>query len=106
MASRLDPCALRVVTQYWKGRVRICEMESSGVPLDIHVSRAETGEWRIEAHDRHSADATIVVASGATSAAALVALAGSWNAQAPLDGLHAFNWDDVTRVLQTIRIVE
>jgi len=106
MQASKEPPAVRVTTQYWKGGVRICELDCLGRMLDIHMPRPEDERWTLEGHTDHGTDAIVVVGAGATRAAALDDLATAWQAKAPLLGLHAFDWKAVADVLRTVNMIE
>jgi hypothetical protein len=94
--------SLRVATQYWKGEVRVCEIECAGQTLDIHISQPTGGNWLAEAHSDHSAAAVVIVGSGSSRSAALLDLAAGWSEKAPALGLHAFDWKAVTEALRAV----
>jgi hypothetical protein len=106
MAAPIDPTALRVTMQYWKGNVRICELECSGRSLDIRVRQSETERWLFEAHSDRSAAPVIIAGSGDTRTAAFTDLATSWSSQAAALGLFRFDWDAVALLLQTVNVIE
>jgi hypothetical protein len=94
--------SLRVVTQYWRGEVRVCEIECAGHTLDIHMSRPTSGDWVAEAHSDHSDQAVVIVGSGSSRSAALLDLATGWSEKAPALGLHDFDWKAVAEVLRRV----
>jgi hypothetical protein len=106
MPAPIDQAAMRVTMQYWKGNVRICELECSGRSLDIRVKQAEEECWVFEAHSDRSADPVIIAGSGATRSAALLELASSWSSQAAALGLYRFDWDAVAAVLRSVNVIE
>jgi hypothetical protein len=106
MPAPIDPLAMRVTMQYWKGNVRICELECSGRSLDIRVKQSETERWVFEAHSDRSADPVIIAGSGDTRTAALTDLATSWGTKAAELGLYRFDWDAVAAVLRTVNVIE
>ena len=93
---------LKVATQYWKGDVRVCEIECAGQILDIHMSQPASGDWIAEAHSDHSDQAVVMVGSGSSRSAALLELAAAWSEKAPALGLHAFDWKAVTEALRRV----
>jgi hypothetical protein len=98
---------MRVTMQYWKGNVRICELECSGRSLDIRVKQEGDEErWVFEAHSDRTADPVIIAGSGTTRSAALLELATSWSSQAAALGLYRFDWDAVAAVLRTVNVIE
>lgn len=106
MPAPIDPLATRVTMQYWKGNVRICELECSGRSLDIRMQQSETERWVFEAHADRSADPVVIAGSGDTRSAALTDLATSWSTQAAALGLYRFDWDAVAAVLRTVNVIE
>jgi hypothetical protein len=106
MPAPIDPAALRVTMQYWKGNVRICELECSGRSLDIRVHQSETERWLFEAHSDRSAAPVIINGSGDTRTAALTDLATSWSSQATALGLFRFDWEAVAALLRTVNVIE
>src|ERR1051326_3830874 len=93
---------LRIVTQYWKGGARVCELENAGNMLDVHISPCEGpgDQWVVEVRNGHTDAAVSITESGATRASALVAAGSSWAAQGPALGLRSWDWDAVARVLK------
>ena len=103
------PTGPRVITQYWKGQVRVCELESSGVTLDIHISRNQTSvaaEWLIEVRSNHTEQAVAVEGRGSTRAAALLAAANAWGEQGPELGLGTFDWPAVADALRAVHAMD
>jgi len=101
-AATKERNSVRVATQYWKGDVRVCEIECAGQILDIHISRPADGDWIAEAHSDHSEQAVVIVGSGSSRSAALLALAAGWSEKGPALGLHAFDWKAVAEVLRRV----
>jgi hypothetical protein len=106
MRKEIDPLLLRVVTQYFSGDVRVCELESAGTSLDVHVSRPTNEEWIIEAHSNHASDAVVISGRGSTRAEALSAVAASWIAQPTALGLRHFDWKAVGDVLRSVNAID
>jgi hypothetical protein len=101
-AAAKERASLRVVMQYWRGDVRVCEIECAGQTLDIHISRPASGDWIAEAHSDHSDQAVVIVGSGSSRSAALLDLAAGWSEKAPALGLHTFDWKAVADVLRRV----
>lgn len=100
---------LRIVTQYWRGNVRVCELENAGNMLDIHISHSESrggGEWLVEVRSGHTDAAVSIAERGTTRASALVAAANSWVTQGPSLGLRSWDWDAVTRALKAVQAID
>lgn len=100
------PASVKIVNQYFRGEVRVCELESPAGTIDVHVSRSGEADWVVEVHSTRAADAVVIVGSGATSAAALTAAVTSWGAQADYLGLKTFDWKSVSEALHTVRAIE
>ncbi len=98
---------LRIVTQYWHGRVRVCELEKAGAKLDLRISRTADAEgWRVEATGGHHDSAPSFSECAPTRAGALSAVASSWLARGPALGLPFFDWDAVAIALRSVQAVE
>ncbi len=98
---------LRIVTQYWHGRVRVCELEKAGAKLDLRISRSDDAEsWRVEAVDGRRGSEHSLSGSASTRAGALSAVASSWLAQGPALGLPVFDWEAVATALRAVNAVE
>jgi hypothetical protein len=106
MRKEIDTKALRIMTQYWSGSVRVCELERAGDLLDVHVSQPTNDEWLVEAHSNHASDAVVVTGRGATRAAAFSALASAWTAQATNLGLREFDWKTIGDVLRSVSAID
>jgi hypothetical protein len=96
---------VRVTTQYWKGDVRICELDCGGVSLDIHLSQPEE-RWVFEGHSDRTAQAVVLSGSGPTRAAALADLARLWGDEGAARGLQVFDWKAVAEALRTVNIID
>jgi len=98
---------LKVITQYWRGRVRVCELEKEGKLLDLHISRVDdASDWNIRAQSGHAETAHVFSECGTTRVAALSAIASAWVARAPELGLPSFDWDAVAVALRAVHAVE
>jgi hypothetical protein len=97
---------MKIMNQYFRGDVRVCELESAAGVIDVHVSRSADTSWQVEVHSKRSADAVVIVGSGATSAAALSAAATEWAAQADYLGLKVFDWKSVTEALYLVQAIK
>ena len=104
------PTGLRIATQYRdrKKQSSVYEFENAGVSLDIHVSPRKTaedpGEWLVEGHNSHAADAVVISEWGPTRAEALQAVGRTW-ANASSQNLAPFDWDAVAKLLLTVRAI-
>jgi hypothetical protein len=111
MAAVRDEAAsgLRIVTQYWRGNVRVCELENAGNILDVHISPCESqgnGEWLVEVRSGHTDAAISIAERGTTRASALIAAASSWVKDGPALGLRSWDWDAVTRALRAVQAID
>jgi hypothetical protein len=101
--AKPEPGALKIVTQYWRGRIRVCEFEAAGAHLDLHISRDEAAStWCIEARSGRAANAPTFAESGSTRAAALSAVGRTWVSRAAALGLGVFDWDAVATALRSV----
>jgi len=110
MSRGPDTTALRIVMQYFRGDVLVCELKCAGACLDLHISKGERGSndggWRVEAHGK-VADSEIVMAeSRLTRTQALAAVGDAWTTQGPGLGLQAFDWDAVAVALRSVRAID
>ncbi|HEY3495461.1 MAG TPA: hypothetical protein VGK73_12280 [Polyangiaceae bacterium] len=100
---------LRIVTQYWRGDVRVCELENAGNTLDVHISRCDgqdDREWIVEVRNGRTDAAVCVSERGTTRATALVAAASAWVARGPALGLRSWDWDAVARALKAVDAID
>lgn len=110
MNSRTEPAVrhLRIITQYFVGGTRVCELEVDGILLDLHISKprvdvdASPSGWAVQARSDHSNTAVVVRGMGVNGAEALAAAGAAWNATT---GLHRFDWEDVAKVLRTVSAI-
>jgi hypothetical protein len=97
--------------QYRHGAGKVFELESAGKMLDVHVTprvapeSESTGEWQVAAHDRRSADATVIAEWGATRSEALEKVSRTWVEQMSARNLTPFDWTAVTKTLLAIRAI-
>lgn len=107
LKQKSDEPVLRIVTQYWHGRVRVCELEKAGAKLDLRISRTADAEgWRVEASGGHHASAPSFSECAPTRSGALSAVASSWLARGPSLGLPFFDWEAVASALRAVDAVE
>jgi hypothetical protein len=101
--------ALHVTTQYFRGEVRICELEVAGALLDVFISRngppGSSTAWRIEARDSRAEGAVSIAETSATRAEALLAVARTWSERGPALGLRGFDWQAVGNVLKSVSAI-
>jgi hypothetical protein len=107
-STRVQQPLLKITTQRRDKRGMVYELQSaSGSPLEVHVWReAFDGTphgWRVEAHDSHLADATVIGKSGVTAADALRDVGLEWNTRQLK--LSEFDWDAVASLLRTVRAI-
>jgi hypothetical protein len=97
-----DAQIVRVITQYWRGDARVCELECDGRDLDVHMSRADESLWIAEAHSDHTVEAFVIVGTGTSRSAALLAVAAAWREKAPMVGLRRFDWEAIAQALRGV----
>ena len=101
----------RIVMQYFRGSVLVCELRCAGSSLHVHISHTrpedegETG-WRVQARGKVSDNEIVIAESRPTRSAALVAVGAAWNARGPELGLSSFDWDEVAVALRSVRAIE
>ena len=112
-SSEVEPAAPRIVMQYFRGDILVCEMRCAGTSLHVHIShtsRDGTGDgsdgWRIEAHGKVSDEEVVISESRTTRSAALHAVGDAWNTRGAELGLSTFDWDAVAVALRTVRAIE
>jgi hypothetical protein len=111
MSRSTETTSLRIVMQYFRGDVLVCELKCAGASLNLHISRGERGDdgepaWRIEAHGKLTDSEIVIAESGTTRTAALSAVGNAWNEKGPGLGLEAFDWDAVAVALRTVRAID
>jgi hypothetical protein len=98
----------KITMQYRSPNGFVYELDDSGVPLEIRISReppfAKTGDWYVAAHQGRKADA-IVSEAAATGSEALQRIEQSWVAKTSELNLPAFDWAAVATALQTVRAI-
>jgi hypothetical protein len=100
---------LRIVMQYWRGDVRVCELESGGDTLDVHISRCEEPgnlEWLVAMRSGRTEAAVSIAERGTTRANALLAATSSWAARGSALGFRPWDWDAVTRALKAVQAID
>jgi hypothetical protein len=110
MKAPVDATALRIVMQYFRRDVRVCELECGGASLALHISTPDDAprgsECCIEAHGRHSGGEIVIKESRTTRHLALLAVGEAWVAKGPGLGLPLFDWVAVASVLKAVRIID
>jgi hypothetical protein len=101
--------ALHVTTQYFRGDIRICELEVAGALLDVFISKngppGSSTAWRVEARDSRADGAVSIAESSATRAEALLAVARAWSERGPELGLRGFDWLAVGNLLKSVSAI-
>jgi len=99
--------ALRIVTQYWRGRVHVCELEAFGQILDLHFSQDKIAStWCVEARNGHQSGAHALSETALTRTDALTAVGRAWRERAQTLGLRSFDWSAVELALRAIGILD
>jgi hypothetical protein len=85
-------------------------LQCQGVILTLVVSPSENeldpGAWRVEAHAKTLMKEPVTAAEwGPSRIEALQAVGRSWDAARAIHGLRMFDWNEVARVLATVRAV-
>lgn len=108
MKTKEPPPKCRVTMQYRSLTGFVYELESSGVPLELRISREppwkDKGDWHVTAHRGKKSEA-IVAESAATGPEALQRIERSWLAKTSELDLPVFDWGAVTTALQTVRAI-
>lgn len=105
MRAESKPQGLRITTQYFRGNVRVCELEVAGALLDLCIWKEGASEWRVEARDSRAEGAVAIAESSATPAEAFRAVAKEWSQRGPALGLRAFDWLAVGNVLRSVSAI-
>jgi hypothetical protein len=110
MKSKSDEPApkCKVTMQYRALTGFVYELESSGVALELRISREppwrKVGDWHIAAHQGRKTE-PIVAESAATGAEALQRIEHAWLAKSSELNLPMFDWSAVATALQTVRAI-
>jgi len=105
-SSRAEPPLLKITNQRRSKLGMVYELQTaSGSPLEVHVWResAEVPAWRVEAHDSHLEDATVIGKSAETAAEALRDVGREWDMRQ--QKLAEFDWDAVASLLRSVRAI-
>lgn len=85
----------------------VYDLSADGHRLTVSIFQRENpqepGDWRIEARASRNDEAIVVSEWAATRSAALKAVGAAWTARAVADGLPAFDWDAVEKLLDSVR---
>jgi hypothetical protein len=107
-AEKPPPPKCKVTMQYRSLTGFVYELEDSGVPLELRISRqppwGKVGDWHMTAHRGRKADA-VVAESAATGVEALQRIEQSWLAKTSELNLPAFDWSAVATALQGVRAI-
>jgi hypothetical protein len=102
----VQPETLRITDQYRRRPSgRVCEIESFGARLCLHVWELETPlepGWRVEAHSGSGTDAIIVGRSAGTRVEALRDVGTTWAAERRSP---SFDWENIAALLASVRVV-
>jgi len=109
----VEPAAPRIVMQYFRGDILVCELRCAGTSMQVHIShtgRDGNGDgsdgWRIEAHTKVSDEEVVIAESRTTRIAALHAVGDAWNTRGAELGLSAYDWEAVAVALRTVRAID
>jgi hypothetical protein len=99
--------SLRITHQTRERNGMVYDLKGDGNRLTLRVfpreNSSDAADWRVEARTSEAQAAMVVSAWGATRAEALSSVAGTWTSKGPAQGLPAFDWEDVARVLTAVR---
>jgi hypothetical protein len=102
-----NPHALKI-TQQARGRTGwVYDLSAGEHRLTVSTfpreNANEPGEWRVEARASRSDEAIVVSEWAPTKAEALQKVGVAWVARAEADDLPAFDFDAVSKLLETVR---
>jgi hypothetical protein len=102
-----NPHALKI-TQQARGRTGwVYDLSADEHRLTVSMfpreNADEPGEWRVEARASRSDEAIVVSEWGPTKADALQKVGAAWVARAEADNLPAFDFDAISKLLETVR---
>lgn len=102
-----NPHALKI-TQQARGRTGwTYDLSADEHRLTINVFPRENvedpGEWRIEARASRADDAVVITEWGKTKVEALQKVGTSWVLRAEADHLPTFDFDAISKLLETVR---
>jgi hypothetical protein len=66
----------------------------------VFASGPNEGPWIAEAHSDHTVEAFVIVCTGTSRSAGLLAVAAAWREKAPMVGLRAFDWEAIAEALR------
>lgn len=104
-AKSAQPDRLRITDQYRRLPIgRVCELDSLGTRLSVHVWDQEppAPRWRVEVRIGSGDDAVVVGHCAGTRAEALRHLAEAWVGERRRP---SFDWEGITALLASVRIV-
>jgi hypothetical protein len=103
----VNPNELKMIVQYRSNHGKTYELQAQGNVLAVHISPPDNpedpGKWHVQARLGAAAGPSIADGYGASGADALRETARAWTSQIPLPAV--FDWEAVTRLLQTVRAV-
>ncbi|HET7546045.1 MAG TPA: hypothetical protein VFK05_39520 [Polyangiaceae bacterium] len=108
-ASPADTGALKIVTQYWRGNTRVCELATREQRLDIFISShlgEVGGRCSVEARNGPNDSAVRIRQEASTRSEALLAVAHDWRSRAPELGLPTHDWELVAAALRAVGAID
>jgi len=108
-APPTDTAALKIVTQYWRGNTRVCELAAREQRLDIYISSHAGevgGRCSVEARNGPNDGAVRIRQEASTRSEALLAVAHDWCSQARALGLPTHDWEIVTAALRAVGAID
>jgi len=101
--------ALKIVTQYWRGNTRVCELASREQRLDIYISShvgEVGGHCSVEARNGPNDGAARIRQEASTRSEALLAVALDWRSRARELGLPTHDWELVMAALRAVGAID
>jgi hypothetical protein len=99
--------ALRITDQQRTKRGMAYDLKGDGARLTVYISPRENpedpGDWRVEVSTRDSPSEELVLGWGTKRADALHEASRAWMSRAAAMNLPTFDWDQVAKVLGTVR---
>jgi hypothetical protein len=104
-----NPGALKITHQARGRNGMVYDLIAEGHRLTVSIfqreSTQEPGDWRIEARASRADEAIVVSEWGSSRVEALKAVGAAWTARAQADALPTFDWDAVSKLLESVRAV-
>jgi len=103
------PGALKITHQARGRNGMVYDLSADGHRLTVSIFQRESsddeGDWRIEAQASRADEAIVVSRWGTSRIEALKSVGAAWAERAQADSLPSFDWDAVSKLLETVRAV-